>query len=239
MSFPPLSEEFDAYQKCLTSTHEQASRRTSRTSTCSHTLSIHAKTASAVSFEDIMAETKTSVTVNIPSPTFTVGFFSFASSNSSPRVRKNPNIDKAEHSTSTTVSAEINPQYSSVNFGRQDEPKMELKVEKKSSLRCNDKDALKKRRFSQSVHVKLNCTPIPVILTYRFSEIVNEDIDPDNSVEVGANPVRLEVEGFSTSPNHNLQSSCFVVNNKYTAVTNGFKLCSLISVHTHMRVRNL
>ena len=33
--------------------------------------------------------------------------------------------------------------------------------------------------------------------------------------------------------------TCFVVNNKYTAVTNGFKLCSLISVHTHMRVRNL
>ena len=32
---------------------------------------------------------------------------------------------------------------------------------------------------------------------------------------------------------------CFVVNNKYTAVTNGFKLCTLISVHTHMRDRNL
>ena len=32
---------------------------------------------------------------------------------------------------------------------------------------------------------------------------------------------------------------CFVVNNKYTAVTNGFKLCSLLSVHTHMGVRNL
>ncbi|CAH3195590.1 unnamed protein product [Porites evermanni] len=161
VSFPLLSEEFDVYQKCLTSTHEQASRRSSRTSTCSHTLSIHAETASAVSFEDIMAETKTSVTLNIPSPTATVGFFAFASSNSSPRMRKNPNIDKAEHSTSTTVSAEINPQYSSVNFGKQDEPKMKLKVEKKSSLRRNDKDALKKRRFSQPVHLKLNCTPTP------------------------------------------------------------------------------
>ena len=207
VSFPPLSEEFNAYQKCLTSTHEQASRRSSRTSTCSHTLSIHAETASAVSFEDIMAETKTSVTLNIPSPTATVGFFAFASSNSSPRMRKNPIIDKAEHSTSTTVSAEINPQYSSVNFGKQDEPRMELKVEKKSSLRRNDKDALKKRRFSQPVHVKLDCTPTPVISTYRPSEIVNEDIDPDNSIEVGANPVKLEVEGFSTSPKHNLQSS--------------------------------
>lgn len=84
---------------------------------------------------------------------------------------------------------------------------MELKVEKKSSLRRNDKDALKKRRFSQPVHVKLDCTPTPVISTYRPSEIVNEDIDPDNSIEVGANPVKLEVEGFSTSPKHNLQSS--------------------------------
>ena len=178
VSFPPFSEEYDVYQKCLTSTHEQASRRSSRTSTCSHTLSIHAETASAVSFEDIMAETKTSVTLNIPSPTATVGFFAFASSNSSPRMRKNPNIDKAEHSTSTTVSAEINPQYSSVNFGEQDEPRLELKVEKKSSLRRNDKDALKKRRFSQPVHVKLECTPTPVISRYRPSEIVNEDIDP-------------------------------------------------------------
>ena len=149
VSFPPFSEEYDVYQKCLTSTHEQASRRSSRTSTCSHTLSIHAETASAVSFEDIMAETKTSVTLNIPSPTATVGFFAFASSNSSPRMRKNRNIDKAEHSTSTTVSAEINPQYSSVNFGNQNERKMELKVEKKSSLRRNDKDALKSQPASQ------------------------------------------------------------------------------------------
>ncbi|CAH3037176.1 unnamed protein product [Porites lobata] len=183
VSFPPFSEEYDVYQKCLASTHEQASRRSSRTSTCSHTLSIHAETASVVSFEDIMAETKTTVTLNIPPPTATVGFFAFASSNSSPRMRKNPNIDKAEHSTSTTVSAEINPQYSSVNFGKQDEPKMELKVEKKSSLRRNDKDALKKRRFSQPVHVKLDCTPTPVISTYRPSEIVNEDIDPDDFIE--------------------------------------------------------
>ena len=55
--------------------------------------------------------------------------------------------------------------------------------------------------------MKLNCTPTPLISTYRPSEIVDEDIDPDNSVQVGANPVKLEVEGFSTSPKHNLQSS--------------------------------
>ena len=79
---------------------------------------------------------------------------------------------------------------------------MELKVKKKPSLRRNDKDALKKWRFSQPVHVKLNCTPTPVISTYRPSEIVNEDTGPDNSIEVGANPVKLEVEGFSTSPKH-------------------------------------
>lgn len=202
----PLSEEYDVYQKCLTSTHEQASRRSSRTSTCSHTLSIHAETSSAVSLEDIVAETKTSVTLNIPSPTATLGFFAFASS-TSPRMRKNPNIDKAERSTSTTVSAEINSQYSSVNCGKQDAPKMELKVEKKSALRRNDTDGLKKRRFSQPIHVKLNRAPSPVISTYRPSEIVNEDIHRENSIEVGANPVKLEVDGFSTSPKHNLQSS--------------------------------
>ena len=49
VSFPPFSEEYDVYQKCLTSTHEQASRRSSRTSICSYTLSINAETASAVS----------------------------------------------------------------------------------------------------------------------------------------------------------------------------------------------
>ena len=66
-------------------------------------------------------------------------------------------------------------------------------------------------------------------------------------------------EGYQTKPRRNLEKfgepekisimvisrleivteKCFVVNDKYTAVTNGFKLCSLISVHTHMRVRNL
>ena len=34
------------------------------------------------------------------------------------------------------------------------------------------------------------------------------------------------------------ESNCFVVNNKYIAVTNGFKLCSLISVNTHMRSKS-
>ena len=32
---------------------------------------------------------------------------------------------------------------------------------------------------------------------------------------------------------------CFVVNNKYIAATNGFKLCSLISVNTHMRSKSI
>ena len=31
---------------------------------------------------------------------------------------------------------------------------------------------------------------------------------------------------------------CFVVNNKCIAATNGFKLCSLISVNTHMRSKS-
>ena len=33
-------------------------------------------------------------------------------------------------------------------------------------------------------------------------------------------------------------SFCFVVNNKYISATNGFKLCSLISVNTHMRSKS-
>ena len=32
---------------------------------------------------------------------------------------------------------------------------------------------------------------------------------------------------------------CFVVNNKCIAATNGFKLCSLISVNTHMRSKSI
>ena len=32
---------------------------------------------------------------------------------------------------------------------------------------------------------------------------------------------------------------CFVVNNKYIAATNGFKLCSFISVNTHMRSKSI
>ena len=32
---------------------------------------------------------------------------------------------------------------------------------------------------------------------------------------------------------------CFVVNNKCIAATNGFKLCSLISVNTHMRSKSV
>ena len=32
---------------------------------------------------------------------------------------------------------------------------------------------------------------------------------------------------------------CIVVNNKCIAVTNGFKLCSLISVNTHVRSKSI
>ena len=32
---------------------------------------------------------------------------------------------------------------------------------------------------------------------------------------------------------------CFVVNNKYIALINGFKLCSLISFYTHVRSKSI
>ena len=37
----------------------------------------------------------------------------------------------------------------------------------------------------------------------------------------------------------NGKGMCFVVNNKCIAVTNGFKLCYLISVNTHVRSKSI
>ena len=161
--------------------HEQTTRKNSKTSVCSHTLSIHAETSSSVSIEEIVAQTKTSVTLNIPTPTATAGFLAFASSNSASASRKNSGNGKAEVSATTTVSADMNPTTSTSTLDEKEiDPKIERKEEQKSSIRQKDKELLKYRRFSQPAHVKLTRTPSPGISTYNPSEMFDENINFEN-----------------------------------------------------------
>ena len=202
LSFSSSPDESEVQQECLGKT-ERTSRRSSKTSVCSHTLSIHAETSSAVSIEEIVAQANTSVTLNLPSPTTSVGFFAFASSNSA--SRKNSGIGKTEVAASTTVSAEINPQYSSVSSlqEKQNESTTERKEERKSSIRRKDKDLLKYRRFSQPAHVKLTRTSSPSPSKYSPSEIFNEDTNPRDSRAGEINPEHLQMDEILSSPKRN------------------------------------
>ena len=49
----------------------------------------------------------------------------------------------------------------------------------------------------------------------------------------------MSIDNRVTAVKENHVCFCFVVNNKYIAATNGFKLCSLISVNTHMRSKSI
>ena len=136
----------------------QSSRRSSRTSICSHTLSIHAETSSAVSIDEIVTQAKTSVTLNIPSsPTAT--FFALSSGNSASR-KNSTQSRKSEFSASTLVSAEINPHHARTSASEgEDVSSKAYKEATKSSLQQKDKELFKCRRFSQPAHAKLARIP--------------------------------------------------------------------------------
>jgi len=153
---------------------EQPSRRSSKTSVCSHTLSIHAETSSAVSMEEIVAQTTTSVMLSIPSPTN--GFFAFSSSNTASRT--NSFSGKTEVSATTTVSAEINPLAVRESTPQDEvtEPLKESKEDLRPSVQpSTDRDALKCRRFSQPAHVKLTRTRKHGVSSFNSSEHFDED----------------------------------------------------------------
>lgn len=155
--FSPNSERSEINQDLL-APPERASRRNSKTSICSHTLSIHSETSSAVSVEEIVAQTKSSVTLNIPSPTVNAGFFAFASSSSACKNRESSCTGSSEVSASATVSAEINPQSpgavirTSTAREKGTDSEMKTRGEHKPSTRLKDRDLLKCRRFSQPAH---------------------------------------------------------------------------------------
>lgn len=192
-SSPNFLKEPGLFQDFLTPP-EQPSRRSSKTSVCSHTLSIHAETSSAVSLEEIVSQAKTSVKLNIPSPT--TGFFAFSSSNTASRT--NSISGKTEVSASTTVSAEINPMVarSSSSQGEITEPSMESKEDQKLSIRPKDRDALKYRRFSQPAHVKLARTRKLGISSYNSSEHFDEDAAELSKNE--RNPAMVDVDFLSS-----------------------------------------
>lgn len=187
-SSPNFLEEPGLFQDFLTPP-DQPSRRGSKTSVCSHTLSIHAETSSAVSIEEIVAQTKTSVKLSIPSPT--TGFFAFSSSNTASRT--NSISGKTEVSASTTVSAEINPLVarSSTSEDEVTEPSKESK-----EVQSKDRDALKYRRFSQQAHVKLARTRKLGISSYNSSEHFDEDVAELSKNEI--NPEMADVDFLSS-----------------------------------------
>lgn len=187
-SLPNTLEESGVFQDFLTPP-EQTSRRSSKTSVCSHTLSIHAETSSAVSIDEIVAQAKASVTLNIPSPT--TGFFSFTSSNSA--SRKNSRSGKTEVSASTTVSAEINPQHADENTShdKDTERTKESKKDRKLALRQKDKELLKHRRFSQPAHVKLTRTRPPGISSYNPSELYDKEVGDLTKSEIDPEMVNI------------------------------------------------
>ena len=192
-SSPKFLEEPGLFQDFLTPP-EQTSRRSSQTSVCSHTLSIHAETSSAVSVDEIVAQTKTSVKLSIPSPT--TGFFAFSSSNTANRL--NSSCGKTELSASTTVSAEINPLVARSSRSQDEvtEPSKESKEDHKRSIRLKDREALKCRRFSQPAHVQLARTRKLGISSYNPSEHFDEDVAELSKNEI--NPEMVEVEFLSS-----------------------------------------
>lgn len=184
-SSPKFLEESGSFHDFLTPP-EQLSRRSSKTSVCSHTLSIHAETSSAVSIDEIVAQTKTSVKLSIPSPT--TGFFAFSSSKTASRT--NSISGKTDVSASTTVTAEINPLVARSSTSRDEvtEPSKENKEDPKTSVRPKDRDALKYRRFSQPAHVKLGRTRKLGISSYNPSEHFGEDV-----AELSGNEINSEM----------------------------------------------
>ena len=193
-SSPNFLKEAGSFQDFL-SPPEQFSRRSSKTSLCSHTLSIHAETSSAVSIEEIVSQAKTSVQLSIPSPA--TGFFAFSSSNTASRT--NSISGKTEVSASTTVSAEIHPLVaprSSTSQGEVTEPSMESKEDQTLSVRPKDRDALKHRRFSQPTHVKLARTRKLGISSYNPSLHFDEDGAELSKNEI--NPEMVDVDFLSS-----------------------------------------
>lgn len=191
LSSPPCVDEPGGFQDFLTPPEQPNSRRSSKTSVCSHTLSIHAETSSAVSIDEIVAQTKTSVTLNIPSPT--TGFFAISSSNRA--SRKNSSSGKTEVSASTTVLAEINPQLLRASTSQDKDTELsttESKDERKPSVRRKDKELLKHRRFSQPAHVKLALNQSPGISSYDSSELFVEEDGDFNQKKINPEMVNIE-----------------------------------------------
>ena len=179
MAFPSNAEHCEINPDFL-APPDRVSRRNSRTSICSHTLSIHSETSSEVSFQGIVAQNKSSVTLNVPSPKANGSFFAFASSNSAQPSRKNSFKESSEVSSSVTVFADINPR--SVGTGtaqdKETKSKMYPKRQHKPLTRPKEKDLLKRRRLSQPAHlIEMNSSPqSPNVSSYSPSEMLDEDM---------------------------------------------------------------
>ena len=179
MAFPSSAEQCEVNPDFL-APPDRLSRRNSKTSVCSHTLSIHSETSSEVSFQGIVAQSKSSVTLNIPSPTANGSFFAFASRNSAQASQKNSFKESSEVSSSITVLADINPRSIGTGTaqGKETEPKMKAKAEHKPLTRPKEKDLLKRRRLSQPAHlIQMNSSPQSTnVSSYSPSEMLDQNM---------------------------------------------------------------
>lgn len=183
LSSSPSVDESGGFQDFFTPP-EQPSRKSS------HTLSVYAETSLAVPIGEIAAQSKTSVTLNIPSPT--AGFFAFSSSNSV--SRKNYTAGKTEVSASTTVSAKIYPQHVRGNTKDKDtEPSKESKEDPKPTVLQKDKELLKYRRFSEPARVTLARTRSPGVTTNNPSQLFYEEVGNFNQIEINLEMVNIDV----------------------------------------------
>ena len=176
MAFPSNAEQCEINPDFL-APPDRVSRRNSKTSICSHTVSIHSETSS---FQGIVAQSKSSVTLNVPSPTSNGSFFAFASSNSAQASRKNSFNESSEVSSSVTVFADINPR--SIGTGtaqdKESKSKMNPKGEHKPLTHPKEKDLLKRRRLSQPAHlIEMNSYPqSPNVSSYSPSEMLDQNM---------------------------------------------------------------
>ncbi|KAK2571693.1 Voltage-dependent T-type calcium channel subunit alpha-1G [Acropora cervicornis] len=179
MGFPSNAEQCEINPDFL-APPDRVSRRNSKTSICSHTLSIHSETSSEVSFQGIVAQSKSSVTLNVPSPTANGSFFAFASSNSAQASRKNSFNESSEVSSSVTVFADINPRSVGTGTAQDKETKSKRypKREHKPLTRPKEKDLLKHRRLSQPAHlIEMNSFPqSPNVSSYSPSEMLDQNM---------------------------------------------------------------
>ncbi|XP_074639691.1 voltage-dependent T-type calcium channel subunit alpha-1H-like isoform X1 [Acropora palmata] len=179
MGFPSNAEQCEINPDFL-APPDRVSRRNSKTSICSHTLSIHSETSSEVSFQGIVAQSKSSVTLNVPSPTANGSFFAFASSNSAQASRKNSFNESSEVSSSVTVFADINPRSVGTGTAQDKETKSKRypKREHKPLTRPKEKDLLKHRRLSQPAHlIEMNSSPqSPNVSSYSPSEMLDQSM---------------------------------------------------------------